>query len=89
MINPCATSSQPLPQHAFSLTIGEQRRLWLKRNKVTQVRLAELAGVKPPRISAVLDQKFATEGHIAAMRQVGMPENLLPSLPGHASSGAE
>jgi len=91
MFNPSQTNTQyDLPQ-SVTPSVGDLRRIWMRRQKppVTLTRLAKLSGVSAPRMLAVLHQEAASEHHIAAMRAVGMPEDLLPSLPGHSASGAE
>lgn len=91
MFNPSETNAQHDQSSAIVPSVGDLRRIWMRRQKppVTLTYLAKLSRVSIPRMLAVLHQEAAAEHHIAAMRQVGMPEELLPSLPGHASSGAE
>lgn len=86
MINPSPLLTQQ-PEIPSTLTIGELRRLWMRRQRprVTLTKLAEISGVSIPRMSAVLNQDFASEHHISTMRKVGMPENLLPNLPDKAT----
>lgn len=55
------------------------RKEWLRQNGHSGRALADLFGVKPPRVSGILSTGECPQRYIDLLRGLGMPEELLPA----------
>lgn len=55
------------------------RKEWLRQHGHSGRALAQLFGVKPPRVSAILSTGECPQRYIDILRQLGMPVDLLPA----------